>query len=98
MPSPASLIITGVVDGPLMSGRPRAVELYATGDILDLSAYQIAIYYSEFANPFATVVLNNVTLLGGNFYYLTRHHPTQFSDFFGFNADQNHPGIDSRGH
>ena len=42
----ASLILTGVVDGDMPGGKPKAVELYATGYIPDLSAYQIAIYYN----------------------------------------------------
>ena len=49
----SSLIITGVVDGPLGVGiYPRAVELFATADILDLSAYQIATYYDGDPTPF----------------------------------------------
>jgi hypothetical protein len=35
----ASLVITGVVDGPLTGGIPKAIELYATTDIADLSIY-----------------------------------------------------------
>ncbi|MCA9186294.1 MAG: hypothetical protein R3E01_30290 [Pirellulaceae bacterium] len=37
----ASLVITGVIDGPLAGGVPKAVELYATTDIADLSFYGI---------------------------------------------------------
>ncbi len=39
--SHASLIISGVFDGPLSGGTPKGVELYATADIADLSAYGI---------------------------------------------------------
>ncbi|NER15618.1 endonuclease [Spongiivirga citrea] len=35
----AGLIITGVFDGPLTGGTPKLIELYATADIADLSAY-----------------------------------------------------------
>ena len=35
----ADLVITGVVDGPLSGGTPKAIELYATTDIADLSIY-----------------------------------------------------------
>ncbi|MCF8244493.1 MAG: HYR domain-containing protein [Saprospiraceae bacterium] len=34
-----SLVISGVVDGPLTGGIPKAVEFYALTDIPDLSAY-----------------------------------------------------------
>ena len=35
------LVITGVVDGPLSGGVPKAVELYARTDIADLSTFGI---------------------------------------------------------
>ncbi|MBK9017063.1 MAG: HYR domain-containing protein [Saprospiraceae bacterium] len=34
-----NLVITGVIDGPLTGGIPKAVEFYALTDIPDLSAY-----------------------------------------------------------
>ena len=37
----AQLLITGVFDGPLSGGTPKGIELYATGDIADLSAYGV---------------------------------------------------------
>ncbi|RCL75087.1 MAG: hypothetical protein DBW72_03665, partial [Flavobacteriales bacterium] len=37
--SDVALIITGVIDGPLSGGVPKAVELYALSDIGDLSEY-----------------------------------------------------------
>ncbi len=36
-----NLIITGVVDGPLSGGLPKAIELYAIKDIYDLGRYGI---------------------------------------------------------
>jgi len=39
--SSSQLIITGVIDGPLPGGLPKMVELYALGDVTDLSAYGI---------------------------------------------------------
>lgn len=35
----SSLIITGVVDGDLPGGKPKAIEIYVLDDIADLSAY-----------------------------------------------------------
>lgn len=37
----SKLIITGVLDGPLTGGLPKVLELYAMGDIPDLSVYAI---------------------------------------------------------
>lgn len=39
VPTPGLLTIVGVVDGPLTGGTPKAIELYATADIPDLSLY-----------------------------------------------------------
>ena len=36
-----SLIITGVLDGPLTGGLPKAVEIFVAADIADLSIYGI---------------------------------------------------------
>jgi len=35
------LVITGVIDGPLSGGLPKAIELYAVNDIADLSIYGV---------------------------------------------------------
>ncbi|BFM07718.1 ExeM/NucH family extracellular endonuclease [Halioxenophilus aromaticivorans] len=37
----ADLMISGVVDGPLPNGLPKAVEIYVTSDITDLSVYGV---------------------------------------------------------
>jgi hypothetical protein len=33
----SGLIISGVIDGPLSGGLPKAIELYAASDVTDLS-------------------------------------------------------------
>lgn len=38
---PANILITGVLDGDMSGGLPKAVELYVTADIPDLSIYGI---------------------------------------------------------
>ena len=37
----SDLIITGVIDGPLSGGLPKAVEFFVINNIADLSAYTI---------------------------------------------------------
>ncbi|MGB3714574.1 MAG: hypothetical protein WA996_09110, partial [Candidatus Promineifilaceae bacterium] len=37
------LVITGIIDGPLFGGIPKAVELYAVNAIPDLSFYGIGL-------------------------------------------------------
>ena len=41
MPASAGLIVSGVIDGPVTGGLPKAIELYATSDIADLSIYGV---------------------------------------------------------
>ena len=41
-PASGTLIITGVFDGPLSGGVPKAIELYVTADIADLSVYGVS--------------------------------------------------------
>ncbi len=77
-----NLIITGVIDGPLASGTPKAVELYAINDINDLSQYGIG-----FANNGGGSDGQEFTLSGdlqkGNFIYISRE-TSNFEVFFGF--------------
>jgi len=35
------LVISGVIDGPLSGGVPKAVELFVVNDIADLSTYAL---------------------------------------------------------
>nr|WP_269519637.1 hypothetical protein [Alteromonas sp. BMJM2] len=35
------IVISGVIDGPLSSGVPKAVQLYVINDVADLSEYGI---------------------------------------------------------
>lgn len=38
---PANILITGVLDGDMSGGLPKAIELYVTADIPDLSVYGV---------------------------------------------------------
>jgi uncharacterized protein (TIGR03382 family) len=81
----AGLIITGVVDGPLSGGTPKAIELYATADIADLSIYGIGS-----ANNLGGTDGQEFALSGsatkGQFLYVASEAPN-FLAFFGFAAD-----------
>ena len=41
-PATNSLIITGIIDGPLFGGTPKAIELYVLDDIQDLSLFGVS--------------------------------------------------------
>tara|TARA_R110002049_G_scaffold4601_1_gene31685 strand:- start:73922 stop:74578 length:657 start_codon:yes stop_codon:yes gene_type:complete len=78
----ADLIITGVVDGPLSGGVPKAIEFYATSDIPDLSLYGFGS-----ANNGGGSDGQEFTFAGsasaGDFLYLASES-TGFQNFFGF--------------
>jgi uncharacterized protein len=78
----ADLIITGVVDGPRTGGTPKAIELYATVNIADLSIYNI-----ETPNNGAAATGSEFALSGsisaGQFMWVASEIP-QFTAYFGF--------------
>ena len=80
------ILITGVVDGPLSGGVPKAVELCAVADIPDLSIYGVGSANNgggtdgeEFTFPAGSVT-------AGTFIYVASE-ASGFSTFFGFAPD-----------
>ena len=103
MPSFADLdlIITGIIDGPLTGGFPKAVELYCLNDIpsAELARYQLAINNNGGGLPFNSVSnIDATSLTAGDFYYISQE-TSGFTTFFGFGPDQtggvNHNGDDA---
>ncbi|EAQ97535.2 ExeM/NucH family extracellular endonuclease [Congregibacter litoralis] len=82
----AQLLITGVIDGPRSGGVPKAVELYATEDIADLSIYGIesANNGADAQGPELTTLTGSV--LAGGFIYAASESDG-FTEFFGFAPD-----------
>lgn len=83
----SDLILTGVVDGPLSGGLPKAVELYASAPIADLSAYGVS--RASGGNGgigAAAYVMPADAAVQGQFIYIT-NDSAGFYDFFGFDAD-----------
>jgi predicted extracellular nuclease len=83
--SNAQLLITGVIDGPLSGGVPKAVELYATEDIADLSIYGIESANNGAAAQGPELFLSG-SALAGEFIYAASE-PNGFTQFFGFAPD-----------
>jgi len=83
----ADLVISGVVDGPLSGGLPKAIEIYVVNDIPDLSLYGLSSANNgggstgapEFPFPMDAVT-------AGTFLYVTTDAPS-FTAFFGFAPD-----------
>ncbi len=80
-----SLIITGVIDGPLSGGLPKAIELTVLHDIADLSAYGIGLASNGGASDGADFTLSGSATAGQRLYVATES--TGFEAFFGFAPD-----------
>ncbi|EAR08649.1 hypothetical protein MED297_03055 [Reinekea sp. MED297] len=80
-------MITAVVDGP-DADNLKALELYATSNIADLSAYQVAIE-SNANTEFNTtkISLPSVSLTAGSYYWLSNGTVEKFETYFGFAPD-----------
>jgi hypothetical protein len=81
----AGLIITGVIDGPRSGGLPKAVELYATQNIADLSTWDLQYYFNSNASPTITASLTG-SATAGDFIYVASES-TEFTAYFGFAPD-----------
>lgn len=83
----SDLIITGIIDGTLAGGTPKAIELYVLNDITDLSQYAVSSANNGNLPP-ATFdfVFPNVAVAAGTYLYLSREI-LQFTAFFGFAPD-----------
>lgn len=85
--SETQLILTAVFDGPLPGGLPKGVELYAIGDISDLSQYGIGSATNGGGSDGEEYTFPATALSQGDFIYLTANEEGGFVDFFGFEPD-----------
>ena len=77
------LVITGVVDGPLTGGVPKAVELCVLNDIADLSVYGIGSANNGGGSDGEEFTFPAEAVSAGTFLYVASE-PSGFSSFFGF--------------
>ncbi len=78
------LIITGVIDGPLTGGIPKAVEFYALNDIADLSVYGFGSANNGGGSDGQEFTFPADSVSAGTFIYVATEE-TGFNTFFGFN-------------
>ena len=86
-PPTNSLVITGIIDGPLSGGTPKAVELYVLDDIQDLSLYGISSITNGAGSSAGTVEYNFPAdaVTAGTYIYLSHaSDDTNFQAFFSF--------------
>ncbi|RLJ60170.1 putative extracellular nuclease [Litoreibacter meonggei] len=81
-----SLIITGVLDGPLSGGLPKAVELFVTTDISDLSIYGVGSANNGDGSDGEEFTFPSVAAAAGTYIYISSETPG-FTEFMGFAPD-----------
>lgn len=93
-----SILISGIVDGPLAGGTPKALELYVTSDIADLSGYGIELVSNADSSAGAIETAFSGSAVAGSFLYVASE-TVEFANVFGFaptftTGDVNHNGDD----
>jgi predicted extracellular nuclease len=78
----AQLLISGIIDGPRTGGLPKAIELYASEDIPDLSLWDVQYYFNATVTPGTTVTLSGSASAGDYIYVASE--TTEFTAYFGF--------------
>jgi hypothetical protein len=80
------LVITGVIDGPLSGGVPKAIKVYATCAVADASVYGLGSANNGGGSGGQEFTFAAGSLPAGTFYYVASE-PTQFNAFFGSPPD-----------
>ncbi|MDA3930653.1 MAG: lamin tail domain-containing protein [Prolixibacteraceae bacterium] len=79
----SQLVITGVFDGPLSGGTPKAIEIYVSENIADLSIYGIGSANNGGGSDGEEFTFPAVAATLGDFIYLASES-SGFNSFFGF--------------
>ena len=77
------LLITGVIDGPLPGGNPKAVELYVVNNIADLSIYGLGSANNGGGTDGEEFTFPADSATAGDFIYIALE-TTEFTNWFGF--------------
>ena len=86
-PPTNSLVITGIIDGPLSGGTPKAIELYVLDDIQDLSLYGVSSITNGAGSSAGTIEYSfpaDAVTAGTYIYLSSATDDTNFQAFFGF--------------
>lgn len=80
--SAQDLVLTGVFDGPLPGGLPKAIEIYAINDIADLSTYGIGSANNGGGSDGVEFAMTGAASAGDYIYIATED--VEFENYFGF--------------
>lgn len=90
LPSYGQLLLTGVFDGPLSSGYPKGVEVYASQSIADLSIYGLGSANNGGGSGGQEFTFSG-SASAGDFIYVGYEAPlgttVEFNNWFGFSPD-----------
>lgn len=84
--SASDLVITGVIDGPLTGGLPKAIELKACADIADLSIYGLGSANNGGGTDGEEFTFPADSAVEGQYIYVS-NEDVEFQAFFGFAPD-----------
>jgi hypothetical protein len=79
----SDMVISGVIDGPLTGGTPKAVELYVVNDINDLSQCGVGFANNGGGTDGEEFTFPVGSASAGSYIYVA-NETTQFTNFFGF--------------
>lgn len=85
-PASAQLVISGVVDGPLSGGLPKAIEVYVVANTADLSSCGLGSANNGGGSNGEEFTFPAVAANAGDFIYIASE-ATGFTSFFGFVPD-----------
>jgi predicted extracellular nuclease len=85
-PQAGDLILTGVVDGSLSGGLPKAIEIFVVNDIDDLSFCGVGSANNGGGTDGQELTFDAVSAEAGSYIYIATED-TQFTNFFGFSPD-----------
>ena len=80
--TPVNLLVSGVVDGPLTGGTPKAIEFFVLDDIADLSIYGFGSANNGGGSDGEEFTFPAVAATAGQYIYVASES-AQFTNFFG---------------
>jgi hypothetical protein len=90
------MVITGIIDGPLPGGSPKAIELYVISDITDLSLFGVGSANNGGGTDGQEFTFDSVSASAGQFIYIT-NNSEDFMAFLGFVPDYVHSAANNNG-
>ncbi len=83
----SDLVLTGIFDGPLTGGTPKATEIYVVNDVADMSIYGISRAANGALSPgVANFTFPDTALTAGSYIYLSTN-TTDFNTYFGMDPN-----------